>query len=175
MNLDAQFEALRAELGSLQVRFQELEASIDRRVRDALLQRMFVPNLLTSQARFPQGEFMRYSTCSSADFLHPKYRELCELIGIPVIFNRKMWEWVCVVHTLQTAGVLAEGKRGLAFGVGREPLPALFARFGATVVATDAPDNIAVATGWKVGDQFSGSVEHLRYPDIVSDDVSPAR
>jgi hypothetical protein len=171
MNLDAQLEALRAELESLQVRFQELESSIDLRVRDALLKRMFVPNLLKAQTTSPQGEFMRYSTCSSADFFHPRYRELCELIGIPVIFNRKMWEWVCIVHTLLTAGVLAEGKCGLAFGVGREPLPALFARFGATVVATDAPDDIAVATGWKIGDQFSGSVEHLRYPEIVSDDV----
>lgn len=145
----------------------DLEASIEQRVRDALIRRMFIPNLLVSDKE--HDEFMPYSTCSSADFLHPRYAQICKLIDVAPIFNRKRWEWAFIIHKLQQAGVLAEGKRGIVFGVGKEKLPSLFCSFGATIVATDAPDDIGANAGWNAGNQHSNSLEELRFKEIVSD------
>lgn len=146
---------------------RDLEASIEQRVRDALVRRMFIPNLLVSDKA--HGKFMQYSTCSSADFLHPRYAQICKLIDVSPIFNRKRWEWAFIIHKLQEAGVLVKGKRGIVFGVGKEKLPSLFCSFGASVVATDAPDEIGANAGWNAGNQHSNSLEELRFREIVSD------
>lgn len=72
---------------------------------------------------------------------------------------------------ITTAGVLAEGKRGVVFGVGQEKLPALFASMGTSIVATDAPAEIGASAGWNATKQHSNSLEQLRFRDIVSDAV----
>lgn len=51
--------------------------------------------------------------------------------------NRKLWEWAYIAEAAAQAGVLEPGNRALGFGVGNEPLPALFASRGLDVVATD--------------------------------------
>src|ERR1700733_3939497 len=65
-----------------------------------------------------------------------------------VMLHRKMWEWLFIAEALRERGMLAEGRRGLGFGVGQEPLVALFAAAGCDVVATDQPHASAVASGW---------------------------
>jgi hypothetical protein len=65
-----------------------------------------------------------------------------------VMLHRKMWEWLFIAEALRERGMLAEGRRGLGFGVGQEPLVALFASEGCDVVATDQPHDAAVASGW---------------------------
>jgi hypothetical protein len=157
----------------LEQSIRDLDSSIDLRVRDALLKRMYVPSLLAPDRE--HGKFMPYSTCSSADFFHPRYAQICKLINVPPIFNRKMWEWTFIIHKLQEAGMLVEGKRGIAFGVGKEKLPALFCSLGASIVATDAPDDIGLIAGWNAGNQYSNSLEQLRYREIVSDEVFDLR
>jgi hypothetical protein len=161
-------------LDHLEKMIESVENSIDKRVGEALARRMFIPNLATSSF-VEYGKFMPFSTCSSADFLHPVYAEICRSIDVPALFNRKMWEWAFIIHNLKLAGILAEGKRGLAFGVGKEKLPALFASMGASIVATDAPTEIGEATGWSQGAQYSNSLEELRYKEIVADDIFDAK
>jgi hypothetical protein len=56
-----------------------------------------------------------------------------------VMLHRKMWEWLIIAEALRERGMLAAGRRGLGFGVGLEPLVALFAADGCEVVATDQP------------------------------------
>ena len=56
-----------------------------------------------------------------------------------VMLHRKMWEWLFVAEALHERGMLAPGRSGLGFGVGQEPLTALFAAEGCDVVATDQP------------------------------------
>ena len=121
------------------------------------------------------GRFAPFSTCNTGDFLHPRFSEICGLIKHPFQWHRKLWEWVYVVHQLLASGAVVPGSKGLVFGVGHERLPALFASMGATIVATDAPDHISEATGWKASaGQYSESLKDIRYTDIVDGDVFDA-
>ena len=79
-----------------------------------------------------------------------------------VMLHRKMWEWLFVAEALHERGVLAPGRRGLGFGVGQEPLTALFAAEGCDVVASDQPRHAAVAGGWTdSSSEWAGSLENL--------------
>jgi hypothetical protein len=51
--------------------------------------------------------------------------------------HRKEWEFIAISEVLRQGGLLGAGRRGIVFAVGREPLPALFARFGCHILATD--------------------------------------
>lgn len=73
---------------------RELEASIDKRVGDAIAARTYLPPLPLAAASRDPGPFMPYSTCSTADFLHPRYAQICAMFGQPPIYRRKIWEWV---------------------------------------------------------------------------------
>ena len=66
--------------------------------------------------------------------------------GRDVMLHRKMWEWLFIAEALRERGMLAAGHRGVGFGVGQEPLVALFAAAGCDVVATDQPHESAVAS-----------------------------
>jgi len=59
-----------------------------------------------------------------------------------------MWEWLFIAEALSERNMLVRGRRGLGFGVGREPLVALFASFGPEIVATDLDPARALAAGW---------------------------
>jgi len=52
-------------------------------------------------------------------------------------FHRKEWEFVVTTQALFERGMLCPGKRGIGFGVGREPLAGLFASYGCHILATD--------------------------------------
>lgn len=127
---------------------------------------IFIPPIVKTENE-GHSRFMAYSTCAVADFLHPEYRKLCQLIAGQPIFHRKQWEWIYIVHHLLDNGVLKENAKGLGFGVGTEPLPALFASLGCDITATDAPSDVGVAKGWQRTAQHSSNVESLRYEGII--------
>jgi SAM-dependent methyltransferase len=62
--------------------------------------------------------------------------------------HRKLWEWCYIAQVLSERDMLRPGRRGLGFAVGQEPLAALFASRGCTVVATDMALEAAQAAGW---------------------------
>lgn len=111
--------------------------------------------------------FMASSTCSARDFYHPEFRKLCDRIGAPVQLHRKLWEWVFIIHHAFKMGVVRPGARGLVFGVGRELLPAVFVGEGMHVTATDAPDNIASASGWSESAQRSENLAGLPSGSLI--------
>jgi hypothetical protein len=79
-----------------------------------------------------------------------------------VLLHRKMWEWLFIAEALHERGMLAPGRRGLGFGVGQEPLVALFAADGCNLVATDQPHARAVASGWTTSEsEWAGGLERL--------------
>lgn len=79
-----------------------------------------------------------------------------------MIVHRKMWEWLFICEALSEGGMLREGRRGLGFGVGREPLVALFASLGCRITATDLEPQQAVAAGWTAtGDEYTGGTAGL--------------
>lgn len=113
-----------------------------------------------------QPHYMEYSTCSAGDFLDPRFIETCRTLDEPPRFHRKLWEFVYIHHHLDRTGMLAEGHRGIGFGVGTEPLPAAFAARGAGVLATDAPPEIGQAAGWAATNQFADGKAALPYQNI---------
>jgi SAM-dependent methyltransferase len=52
-------------------------------------------------------------------------------------YNRKTWEWAYIAEAVVQAGLMKPGRTALGFGVGNEPLPAVFVSRGLNVVATD--------------------------------------
>ena len=127
---------------------------------------LFVPSV--DVYRVGENEpFMAYSTCSSRDFFHPEFKRIFDSFHFsPFFFHRKYWEWVFVYH--HVAKLLSEGKRGLGFGVGAtEPLSAAFARSGARIVATDAPEEIGIGSGWASGGEFVRDIAQIRHEGIV--------
>jgi SAM-dependent methyltransferase len=87
-------------------------------------------------------------TCTRSQMDEDCYRYWCGQIREPLRYHRKQWEFCYIAQVLALAGKLAPGQRGLGFGVGEEPLAALFAARGAMVVATDLTPEAAEGTGW---------------------------
>src|ERR1039458_7107590 len=126
---------------------------------------VFVPDLEV-YALAPESDFMSFSTCNARDFLHPKYKRIIDMMMFPRLFHRKYWEFVFIFHQISQELDLS-GKRGLGFGVGKEPLAAAFVKHGAQVTATDAPESIAVGDGWVGTGQFASGVDALICAGIV--------
>jgi hypothetical protein len=80
----------------------------------------------------------------------------------PFVMHRKMWEWLFICEALGERAVLRPGRRGVGFGVGREPLVALFASLGPEIVATDLDPSRARAAGWTdTGGEYTGGLPGL--------------
>ncbi len=76
--------------------------------------------------------------CRQEHFALPQYAYWCKRIKEVPRWHRKQWEFVYICQALWEAGMLDAGKRGLGFGVGKEPLVALFAALGCNITATDS-------------------------------------
>src|SRR6266542_2731592 len=86
--------------------------------------------------------------CTQEQLESPTFRWWIEQVGLGHGLHRKLWEFAYVAQALYERGVLGPGKRGLGFAVGQEPLPALFASRGCTIVASDLHTE-KVSAGWK--------------------------
>lgn len=75
--------------------------------------------------------------------------------------HRKLWEWCYITQALFERGMLRKGRRGLGFAVGREPLSALFANYGCSIVASDLFEEQARDAGWVDTNQHAASIEML--------------
>jgi hypothetical protein len=89
--------------------------------------------------------------------------------------HRKIWEHVFIAAHLEAAGLLQDGKRGLGFGVGQEPLPAAFAAQGATIVATDMSADAQTAAGWVATQQHASRREDLNLKGLCPADLFDRR
>jgi SAM-dependent methyltransferase len=160
-----------------------LASEIDRRIAAALdarlgtadvrtiLEKPWKANLHIPPIRIHpklEGPFMVHSTCSTADLLNPEFERLCGLLGLEPEYHRKYWEWVFVLHHALRTGAVGPGRRVLGFAVGAEPLPSAFAAAGAEVTATDAPEEIGVAQGWRRGGAHAAQLLELHNPSVVS-------
>jgi len=93
-------------------------------------------------------------------------RELNDTPG----YRRKLWELCYVAQVLYNEGMLQEGKRGLGFACGTEPLPSLFAKYGVRVLATDLAPDRAEAKAWINTNQHVEQFARIRRPDICPDE-----
>jgi hypothetical protein len=88
-----------------------------------------------------------------------------------VLLHRKMWEWLFIAEALRERGLLGPGRSGLGFGVGQEPLVALFAAQGCDLVATDQPHDMAVSAGWTdSAAEWAGGLQNLNTFGLCAED-----
>jgi hypothetical protein len=153
---------------ALQAEVERLNALVDGFGR----RNFFLPdlNVHPSVSNHP---FMANSSCSARDFFHPDFARICAMLDLRPSHHRKIWEYAFIVHHLERFEMLrqdpdGQGKRGLGFGVGSEPLPSLFAKHGAVVTATDAPLAVGVDAGWASTDQHAGARDQVFLPGIVN-------
>lgn len=105
-------------------------------------------------------------TCTAAQFEEPEYREWTNRLDEPAKLHRKQWEFVWILQALEAHGMLRSGARGLGFGVGLEPLPALMAGRGCEIVATDLPGDDARVREWTGTGQHLAALVQLRRPRL---------
>lgn len=78
------------------------------------------------------------------------------------IFHRKLGEDAYILQCLSEAGMMSPGTRGLGFGVGgQEPLVAVMAARGCSVVVTDLDSEEASKQGWARTGQYAATLEAL--------------
>lgn len=91
--------------------------------------------------------------CRQCDFSSDEYVRWCELIRERPRHHRKQWEYCYILQALSERDMLRFGRRGLGFGVGREPLAAAMASLGCEIIATDQAADRAAA--WIGTDQHA--------------------
>lgn len=91
----------------------------------------------------------------------------CHELNIPVIYHRKLWEYVFVLQSLHDYGLLNKDKRGVGFGCGQEPLPSYFASLGMNITVTDLHPELVEGLGWAETGQHSSALEAMYVPDLV--------
>lgn len=99
--------------------------------------------------------------CTQAQMEEPHYSYWCGQIREVPRMHRKQWEFCYILQALATSGMLEPGRRALGFGVGMEPLAAIFADRGVEVLATDLEPSKARGKGWIETDQHARSKSTL--------------
>jgi len=121
---------------------------------------------LPAKSAYPGGDVCRQASFDTGYFGYWSAR-LYEHLR----HHRKLWEFVFICQALYERGALQPGVRGLGFGVGLEPLTALFACEGVEIMATDLEEEAATDLGWTDTKQHATGREALRRPQICPDDV----
>jgi hypothetical protein len=103
----------------------------------------------------------RSELCKAKDFQAAWFLRWCRELDETPNFHRKQWEFIYEMQALWERGCIAPGKKGLAFAVGTEPLPAMFAKYGCEIVATDILPELGIEKGWTNGNQLCFGVDDL--------------
>ena len=94
-------------------------------------------SILASAERSPEEPSLEKVTSQVAttyQCFEPYYKEWCNIMRSPARMNRKQWEFVYILEALRQMRCIAEDKRGLGFGCGQEPIPAILAKRGCNIV-----------------------------------------
>jgi hypothetical protein len=123
------------------------------------------PPVQVPDDRFPAN--VRSRLCTQAQLSEPWFEKWCAAAGEAPTVHRKSWEFAYIAEVLDSLGMLEPGRRGLGFGVGREPLISVFASLGVEVVATDLDPHAREAGGWLRSDQHAdGGLEGMLRPGV---------
>lgn len=108
-----------------------------------------------------ENERRKSELCKAKDFLTDWYMRWCKEIDETPRFHRKQWEYAYIMQSLWERDCIAEGKKGLVFAVGSEPLPSVFANYGCEILATDIHPEKGKILGWENGNQLCFGLESL--------------
>jgi hypothetical protein len=123
----------------------------------------------------PASVFTQSVACRQAMFEEPYFSYWAAKLGYTLSYYRKLWEFVFICQALSERGLLSDGRRGLGFGVGEEPLTALFAAFGCRITATDMAPEAAADAGWTETQQYAAGKAGLRQPWLCPEDAFDQR
>ena len=119
--------------------------------------------------RWPESPTLSHPVsqmCTTNQINEADYRRIAKMLKLQPKMHRKQWEFIYIYRTIEAAGLVGEGHKGLVFGVGREKLPALLIANGCQVTATDLP--MEQADGhWAGGGQHADSIEKIMHPQLV--------
>jgi hypothetical protein len=107
--------------------------------------------------------------CKAKDTHAEWYHRWCDEIKEVSRFHRKQWEFAYIMQALWERGCIEKGKRGLVFAVGTEPLPAVFAKYGCDILATDIFPEKGVEKGWTNANQLCFGIESLNTRSICDE------
>ncbi|MDU5144064.1 MAG: class I SAM-dependent methyltransferase [Paenibacillus dendritiformis] len=99
--------------------------------------------------------------CKEQDFHTKWFKNACLKLRHTPKYHRKLWEYCYIYQGLLERGVLSPNKKGLGFGVGKEPLVSLFASHGCQITATDLDLERAKKQGWVDSNQHSNALSDL--------------
>ena len=117
----------------------------------------------------------RSELCKAKDYYQEWFIHWCNVMGEQPNFHRKQWEYVYVLQALWERGCMKEGKRGMGFAVGTEPLPSVFAKYGCDILATDIYPEQGIEMGWTNSNQLCMGAESLYKCDIVDHETFKKR
>ena len=94
--------------------------------------------------------------CTFSDWQHPDYRSALYDLQEGFTLHRKQWEFAMIFRALRERGMLhrgtpQQGRKGLGFAVGTEPLPSAFCHYGNWIVATDQAPTEQANEAWGEG------------------------
>jgi hypothetical protein len=116
--------------------------------------------------RLSGQELLKSKICTESDFHKEWFQHWVDKTKCdPVTIHRKTWEYATITQALYERKMLKPGLKGLGFGVGKEPLPSLFAHLGCEVLATDIGPETEQGRSWQAcGGNLSNLNElHLDY------------
>lgn len=151
-------------------RFIDFElASLNTKALGYELARMLSQKNLSRTVSQPVSVTLSSKLCTQKDMESDWYLFWASELRLLSIYHRKYWEICYIAQVLWSRGMLKPGMRGLGFGCGQEPLPSLFAKYGASVLATDLAADSIEAQGWAATGQHAKTKEALRLPYICAD------
>lgn len=110
--------------------------------------------------------------CTYAELISPEFiRWTNEIKESPLDVRRKIWEYDFILNTLWSSDLIREGKTGLGFAVGQEPLSAVFVKYGCKILATDLDLDNACKEGWVDTNQHAKDVSVLNKNGICDQDL----
>jgi 2-polyprenyl-3-methyl-5-hydroxy-6-metoxy-1,4-benzoquinol methylase len=118
----------------------------------------------------PTAHSLKSKVCTQADMESDWALFWLDAMRLPRVYHRKLWEFAYIAQAIWAEGKLTPGAAGLGFGCGREPLPSLFAKYGATILATDLSQGNEQSVAWAKTNQHSSEVSALRWRNICPDD-----
>jgi len=113
----------------------------------------------------------RSELCKAMDYRCSWFKRWCDALGEKPNYHRKQWEYVYILQSLWERECIGPGKKGLVFAVGSEPLPALMAGMGCSVLATDIFPETGREKGWENANQLCFGLDQLNARGLCDKDL----
>jgi hypothetical protein len=131
------------------------------------LARRLADDLPPPRQATPHAVNLRSKASTQADLESDWAAYWCAELKAPRIFHRKLWELAFVLQALWEHGLIGDGRRGLGFGCGHEPIPSYLAAKGVHVTVSDMPTEEARARGWLNSGQHATTLNTLFMPHLI--------